>query len=114
MLRSIVLEENDNMMKEINTIKEKIDNIEKKIDDIINILLNEVKGDCKKMGDHIDFVEKVYDNVKNPLGFICNKINYFSKDNKDYTLTDTEPIELLSNDDINDILLENQSKETGQ
>ena len=60
MIRSIVLEENNNMMKEINTIKEKIDNIEKKIDDIINILLNEVKGDCKKMGEHIDFVEKVF------------------------------------------------------
>jgi len=114
MIRSIVLEENNNMMKEINTIKEKIDNIEKKIDDIINILLNEVKGDCKKMGEHIDFVEKVYDNVKNPLGFLCNKINYFSKNNQEYNLTDSEPVEFLSNDDINDILLENQSEETGE
>jgi len=114
MLRSIILEENNNMLKEINTIKEKIDNIERKIDDIINILRHEVQGDCKKMGEHIDFVEKVYDTVKNPLGFLCNKINYFSKDNQDYNLTDIEPIEFLSNDDINDILLENQSEEAGQ
>ena len=56
---------------------------------------------------------KVYDNVKNPLGFLCNKINYFSKKNQEYNLTDVEPVEFLSNDDINDILLENQSEETG-
>ena len=38
------------------------------------------------MGEHIDFVENVYDNVKNPLGYLCNKLNYFSNESKDYTL----------------------------
>ena len=33
--------------------------------------------DCKKMSEHIDFVENVYENVKNPLGFLCNKLNVF-------------------------------------
>ena len=30
------------------------------------------------MGEHIDFVETVYENVKNPLGYICGKINYLA------------------------------------
>ena len=48
----------------------------------INIDLAE---NCKKMSDHIDFIETVYDNVKNPLGFLCNKLNVFSG-NSNYTL----------------------------
>ena len=30
------------------------------------------------MSSHIDFVDKVYDTVKNPLDFICNKVNKLS------------------------------------
>ena len=30
------------------------------------------------MGSHIDFVENVYDNVKHPLTFICNKVKHLS------------------------------------
>ncbi len=26
------------------------------------------------MGEHIEFVESVYEKVKNPLSYICNKI----------------------------------------
>ena len=37
------------------------------------------------MSEHIDFIENVYDNVKNPLGFICNKISSISG-NSNYTL----------------------------
>ena len=39
------------------------------------------------MGSHIDFVENVYDNVKNPLGFICRKMNNFVGTEKKYSLT---------------------------
>ena len=39
------------------------------------------------MNNHIDFIESIYDNVKNPLGFLCNKINYLRvDDNKSYNL----------------------------
>ena len=41
------------------------------------------------MGSHIDFVEDVYDNVKNPLGFICNKVNYLSGNDDVYSLENT-------------------------
>ena len=31
------------------------------------------------MANHIDFIEKIYDNIKSPLGFLCNKINYLTQ-----------------------------------
>jgi len=53
--------------------------IEKKLDKILEVL----EKDCKKMNDHIDFVENVYDNVKMPFYYIMNKVNYLvSSDNK--------------------------------
>jgi hypothetical protein len=56
---------------------EKNDNIEKKIDEILLILNKDISKNTKKMGDHIDFVENVYENVKSPLGFICNTIKHY-------------------------------------
>jgi len=58
----------------LQKLEEKCDSIETKLDTLIE-LLSENKKNCEKMSDHIDFVETVYENVKNPLGFICNKIN---------------------------------------
>ena len=52
---------------------------EKKMDKILELL----EKDCKKMSDHIDFVENVYDNVKMPFYYVMNKVNYLvSSDNK--------------------------------
>ena len=46
--------------------------------------------ECKKMGSHIDFIEKVYANVKHPLGYITNKIRYLTanEDKNKYALPD--------------------------
>ena len=53
--------------------------MEKKMDKILEIL----ETDCKKMSDHIDFVENVYDNVKTPFYYVMDKVKYFvSSDNK--------------------------------
>jgi hypothetical protein len=27
------------------------------------------------MGDHIDFIEKVYDTIKSPMYYICDKVS---------------------------------------
>lgn len=35
-------------------------------------------NNCDKMGEHIDFVESVYNHIKHPLSFLCNKINLYS------------------------------------
>ena len=86
MFRSIVVEDENKIKKEIKDLKKNINKLEEKIDIIIQILQKDVKNNCEKMGEHIDFVEKVYDNVKNPLGFLCNKINYFNNNNKNFDL----------------------------
>ena len=44
---------------------------ETKIDKILELL----EKDCKKMSDHIDFVENVYDNVKMPFYYVMDKVN---------------------------------------
>ena len=53
----------------LQEIDDKINRLEVKINLILELLQKEVHPNCQKMGNHIDFVENVYDNVKNPLGF---------------------------------------------
>ena len=59
--------------------------IEQKLDEILFILKKDISKNTKKMGNHIDFVETVYENVKSPLGFICNTITHYIGSTK-YTL----------------------------
>jgi hypothetical protein len=70
--------------KDIKNLNEKIDNLESKVDKVIDKIDENIIDNCKKMSEHIDFIEHVYDNVKNPLGYICNKLSYFNT--KNYTL----------------------------
>lgn len=44
--------------------------INKKLDRLLELH----EKDCKKMSKHIDFIEKVYDNVKAPFTFIMDSI----------------------------------------
>lgn len=98
--------------EEIKELKEEMKEMNKKLDLILNFLEKDVKINCDKMGDHIDFVEKVYDNVKNPLGYLCNKLNYFSNKNAQYTLEnikkeiEEENFELnLTQEEFDDIVM---------
>ena len=77
-----------NIEDEIKIINNKIDLLNEKLDNIINILNIDIKNNTEKMGDHIDFIERIYDNVKHPLGYLCNKISYLSKGNKEIYLLD--------------------------
>ena len=70
---------NNKIIDDTELLKELIkrtDSIDKKLNDIISILNGDVKKNTQKMGQHIDFIERIYDNVKSPLGFLCNRINY--------------------------------------
>jgi len=69
---------------ELNKNLEEINN---KLDEIISILNKDFTKNTKKMSDHIDFIENVYENVKSPLGFICSRIKYYIGTKK-YTLSD--------------------------
>ena len=66
---------------DINTVNNKIDELSLKMDNIITILNIDIKKNTEKMGDHIDFIERIYDNVKQPLAYLCNKISYYSNNN---------------------------------
>ena len=78
----------------IKSIENKIELIDKNINEIIininkilNLLENKINPNCQKMGEHINFIEKIYENVKHPLGFFCSFINT-STDTNNYSLTD--------------------------
>ena len=74
--------------KNIEEVNIKIDNLSVHIND-------DLVPECKKMGSHIDFVEHVYDTVKHPLGYLCNKIKRLSgRNQKKYTLTDVSSNEV--------------------
>lgn len=90
----------DNILFEINQkfdiILNKIDNLENKINNLHNKFYDlnqkidsDVIIECKKMGSHINFVENVYDNVKQPLGYISNKVKSLINKNDNYSLTDS-------------------------
>ena len=65
----------EDISKRVEDISKRVEDISKSVDDISQKLDNEVADECKKMGEHIDFVESVYETVKYPLTFVCNRIN---------------------------------------
>tara|TARA_B100000900_G_C20371775_1_gene630718 strand:- start:151 stop:393 length:243 start_codon:yes stop_codon:yes gene_type:complete len=75
--------------KKLDNIDSKIKELEVKLDKIIDLLENNVKPNCEKMNSHIDFIDGVYDTVKNPLHYICDKI-VFLKGNNIKTIVNKE------------------------
>ena len=59
---------------EITNLKNKIERMEEKLDAILQRVDNSIIKNCDKMGDHIDFVNNVYDTVKVPLHYLSNKV----------------------------------------
>lgn len=59
---------------EITILKIKIEKVEEKLDAILQKMDTNIIKNCDKMGEHIDFVNNVYDTVKVPLHYISNKV----------------------------------------
>lgn len=71
-------ETDDNNNKSIEELKEKLEAMEQtmfSMNQKIERLLELMEKDCKKMTDHIDFVEGVYESVKTPFTFIMDSVN---------------------------------------
>jgi archaellum component FlaC len=68
----------DDVGSTLQDIHERLARVETKIDKLTELLDGSLKSNCEKMGEHIDFVERVYENVKNPLGYVCNKVRFLS------------------------------------
>jgi len=71
----------------LDSLEYKLIDLEVKLNKILELLENDVAPNCNKMSSHIDFVDKVYDTVKSPLNFMCNKVNVLSG-NESNSLTD--------------------------
>lgn len=69
------------------SLEYKLIDLEVKLNTILELLENDVAPNCNKMSTHIDFIDKVYDTVKSPLNFMCNKVNLLSG-NENNSLTD--------------------------
>jgi len=65
----------------LDILERKLADLERKLDLILDLLNKDVKPSTTKMTEHIDFVEAVYENVKNPLGFLCNRIGLLAGNN---------------------------------
>ena len=65
---------NNCIRNEITILKNKIERMEEKLDAILQKMDTNIIKNCDKMGDHIDFVNNVYDTVKVPLHYISNKV----------------------------------------
>ena len=84
----ILSDRTDNIKLNLDHVNTKLNVLEKKIDELNYSINDDLVTECKKMGNHIDFIENVYDNVKHPLGYICKKIKYITgNDETHYTLT---------------------------
>lgn len=59
----------------VEELKLEIKEMREQLNRIETLLINSVGKNCEKMGNHIEFVESVYETVRHPLSFICNKIN---------------------------------------
>jgi hypothetical protein len=73
--------------------RERQKRIEAKLDKILELLEEKVTKNCEKMSEHIDFIDNVYDNVKNPLGFICNKVGSMIGSSENYALADKNEVD---------------------
>ena len=69
---------NINIIKKLEILEEKINRIEVNIDLILSSLKNDISENCKKMNNHINFIENIYENVKYPLNYICKKVSHLS------------------------------------
>jgi len=65
------------MDNKIFILESKINKIEKDIVKILYILENNIEPNCSRMNTHISFIEKIYENVRSPMDYVCNTINRF-------------------------------------
>ena len=71
-------------------LEKRVDEIEKKLDKLIDLIENKVEPNTNKMSNHIDFIETVYDNIKNPLGYFIHKLSYFKDNDENHSIEENK------------------------
>jgi len=64
---------NEDILKKLDSIEKILVQVNNRLDQIDNHL-GIVKEDCSKMGDHIDFIEKTYSLLRQPLNYVTRGI----------------------------------------
>ena len=73
-LKNTIMGEMADLKAENKELKNKIDTMNDKLDKLLELF--EIQStDCKKMSEHIDFVETVYERVKHPFYYIMNAVS---------------------------------------
>jgi hypothetical protein len=80
----------------IERLEEQHQRIEEKLDKILEFLECKVNKSCEKMSEHIDFIDAVYDNVKKPLGYVCNRVSNLMAPSDNFAITDKKEDDLLA------------------
>ena len=57
------------------SLSKKVDKIQQDIDRILILLQTDLKDNCDKMSEHIDFIDGVYTKLKCPIDYVVAKIN---------------------------------------
>ena len=67
--RELIIEDKmDIVLRKLESLEKKIIRLEDK--------LNDNSDNCKKMSDHIDFIESVYTGLKSPLEYMRYKLGF--------------------------------------
>ena len=78
----------EEVKKQLADIDNRLTLFDAKIDRILEL----VETDCKKMREHIDFVETVYDKVKSPFNYVMDRVSYFANN-------DNIPLSIVNQND---------------
>ena len=76
-----ITERLEELLNKLEKFEEKLTKIEEKMktviekEEAIEKALEENAKDCKKMSNHISFVERAYSALRSPLNFITSKFN---------------------------------------
>ena len=57
------------------SLSKRVDKLQEDIDRILILLQTDVKKNCDKMSEHIDFIDGVYTKLKCPIDYVVAKIN---------------------------------------
>tara|TARA_B110000971_G_scaffold220438_1_gene264030 strand:+ start:1407 stop:1643 length:237 start_codon:yes stop_codon:yes gene_type:complete len=72
-------------------MEERLDRIEAKLDALMEKLEISIEPNCKRMGGHIDFIEKVYSVAKAPLD---NVIRWMTNEQGVVTHKELPPVQM--------------------
>ena len=68
-----------NFIIKIGIIEKRLEKIDHKLDELI-LLTRDNEKKCDKMTSHIDFINSIYEKLRAPIEFICDKFKLISNE----------------------------------